>query len=157
MASKLLYGQRWRAFLAGLRYCETRSRKNNMLSVTTTKLVILIGHNDVWALFGCRVCGEHGGKIHLHLIAHAMLSTLSLFSGFRTFPHTCCKGTSMSMPFNMKSLFNCFYMLLQLHSAFPLPSVPSNNPLSLSLIQIPTASNLSKPTCHSPLPTTPTS
>lgn len=59
----------------------------------------------------------------------------------------------MSTPFNMKFPLFCFLMLLQLRFAFSLPSLPSNNPPSLSLIQNPAASNLSKPTClPTPLP-----
>ena len=54
-------------------------------------------------------------------------------------------GTITSMPTNMQRSLVCFYLLLQSHAIFSLPSRPLNNP-PLTLIQPSPASNISKPT-----------
>lgn len=55
------------------------------------------------------------------------------------------EGTNKSMLLNAQSPFVCICLLLHTKTVFSLPGVPLTNP-SLSLIQKPAASNLSKPT-----------
>ena len=58
--------------------------------------------------------------------------------------HTLQAGIISSILFNMIPLLLCLFLSLQLYTAFSLPRIPPNNP-PVSLIQIPTASNVSKP------------